>query len=111
MSTRTDVVRDCFRAYQTRNRDLLERCISDELVFSSPPDPQLDRGGYFERCWPNAQNLKSFEFVRVIENGNEVITTYECERSDGSKFRNTEVHTLNDQNRVARVEVYFGWEL
>ena len=36
--------------------------------------------------------------------------TYEAERQDGSRFRNTEVLTFaGDQLRL--VEVYFGWNL
>ena len=36
--------------------------------------------------------------------------TYEAERNDGSRFRNTEILTFaGDQLTVA--EVYFGWNL
>ena len=36
--------------------------------------------------------------------------TYECTRADGTRFRNTEILTFRDE-MIARVEVYFGWDL
>ncbi len=110
MSDRTDAVRASFRAYETGDRDLIERLLADDLRFSSPPDPELDRAGYFERCWPNAGALAHFEIVREIEQGDEVVVSYEAARTDGSRFRNTEVFTFASE-QIARIEVYFGWNL
>jgi ketosteroid isomerase-like protein len=111
MTPRLQVVRDCYRAYETADRELIERCLSDDLVFFSPPDPGIDRAQYFERCWPGAGRLERYEFKRMLEAGNEVLVTYECTRNDGSRFRNTEVFTLNDRDQISRIEVYFGWDL
>jgi hypothetical protein len=36
--------------------------------------------------------------------------TYECTRTDGTRFRNTEVLTF-DRDQISKVEVYFGWDL
>jgi ketosteroid isomerase-like protein len=104
------VVRDSYRAFETGDRELAERLLGEELRFHAPPDPELDREGYFERCWPNAGHLEAFELVRLFERGEEVFVTYEARRSDGSRFRNTEVLTVRD-GRIVEVEVYFGWDL
>lgn len=110
MSDRIDIVRASYRAYEQRDRDLIESLIADEFTFSAPPDPKLDRAGYFERCWPNAINIKGYDFVREIEHGDEVVITYEATREDGTRFRNTEIFTVPGE-QIARVEVYFGWDL
>jgi ketosteroid isomerase-like protein len=109
MSDRTDRVRASYRAYETRDRTLLERLLADDFTFSAPPDPLLDRAGYFERCWPNAQHLATFDLTRLIEDGDTVVATYEATRDDGTRFTNTEIFTVGD--RIRRVEVYFGWNL
>jgi hypothetical protein len=54
--------------------------------------------------------LTEFEFVRLIEDGDEVVVTYEATRKDRSRFRNTEVLGFDGDKQV-RVEVYFGWNL
>jgi len=56
----------------------------------SPPDSGIDRGTYFERCWPNAELIEAFDFKRLIEAGDEVVVTYESTKVDRSRFRNTE---------------------
>jgi ketosteroid isomerase-like protein len=101
----------CYRAYAEGDREAIEALIGPEFSFTSPADPQgLDRDGYFERCWPGAAHLEAFDFVRLIEHGDEVVVTYEATREDGSRFRNTEV--LNFAGDVqTRAEVYFGWDL
>ncbi len=110
MTDRTELAKATYRAYETRDRDLIESLVAADFTFSSPPDPVLDRAGYFERCWPNSGNLAEFEFVRLVENGEEVIVTYEATRGDGTRFRNTEVLTFAGEQMV-RAEVYFGWDL
>ena len=107
---RLQIVRDTFGAYESGDRTVLERILSDDFTFYSPADVGIDRARYFERCWPNAGQLKAFEFVRLVELGDEVLVTYESTRTDGSRFRNTEILTF-DGDRLRRVEVYFGWNL
>jgi len=107
---RLQTVRDTYGAYETGDRSILEETLSAGFTFYSPPDPGIDRATYFERCWPNSELLDSFEFVRMIESGDEVIVTYECTRADGSRFRNTEVLTF-DGDEISKAEVYFGWDL
>lgn len=104
------LVRDSYRAFSTADRALIESLLADELVFSAPPDPHLDRAGYFERCWPGAGGVRHFELVRLVEAGDDVLATYEATRSDGTRFRNTEVFGFSG-GRIARIEVYFGWDL
>ena len=110
MSRRTDIARASYGAYVSGDRSAIEELLADDFTFYSPPDPGLDRAAYFERCWPNAENLRAFDFVRLVENGDEVVVTYEATRTDGSRFRNTEVLAF-DGDKIVRAEVYFGWNL
>jgi ketosteroid isomerase-like protein len=110
MAKRLELVRQAYRAYESGDRTLIEPLLAEDFEFSSPPDPTLDRTQYFERCWPNANLIEGYDFVRLVENDAEVIVTYEASKSDGKRFRNTEVLTFNG-DQIARVEVYFGWDL
>ena len=111
MPDRLALARDSYRAYETGDRELIESLLADDFEFFAPPDPGIDRATYFERCWPNADLIESFEFKRVAEIGNdEVVVTYESTKTDGSRFRNTEVLTFAGE-KIRRAEVYFGWDL
>ena len=107
---RIERVREMYRAYEERDRDVVEELIADDFRFHAPPDPDLDRAAYFERCWPNAGAIEKFEFVRLFEQGEEVFVTYESTKTDGNRFRNTEILRFAG-DRIAEVEVYFGWDL
>jgi ketosteroid isomerase-like protein len=109
-SDRIQIVRDCYAAYETGDRDLIDRHLAGDYVFSAPPDVGIDRATYFERCWPNAGHVATFEYVRLRETGAEVLVTYEATRPDGTRFRNTEIFGFAGE-RIASVEVYFGWDL
>ena len=104
------IARECYGAYESGDRSVVERLLTDDFTFYSPADPGIDRARYFERCWPNAQLIERFEFKRLIEQGDEVVVTYESTRTDGSRFRNTEVLAF-DGDKIRKAEVYFGWDL
>jgi hypothetical protein len=107
---RTEIVTRMATAYEAADRETAERLLADTLAFSAPPDPLLDRAGYWERCWPGAGSGTRMDPVRLAEIGDEVLMTYEATRADGTRFRNTEIYGF-DGDRIARIEVYFGWDL
>jgi ketosteroid isomerase-like protein len=109
-NTHVQVAHDCYRAYASGDRSLAEHCLNEDFTFSSPADVGIDRERYFERCWPNAELIRGFEFKRLVENGDEVIVTYEATRTDGTRFRNTEILTF-DAGKISQAEVYFGWDI
>lgn len=108
---RLALARDFYSAFAAGDRDFAERILDEHFTFSSPLDVGLDRAGFFERCWPGAgQLVQEFEFVRLLESGDEVVVTYEMRRSDGGRGRNTEVLTFKGE-KLIEAEVYFGWEV
>jgi ketosteroid isomerase-like protein len=107
---RLQIVRECYGAYESGDRNAIERHLSEGFTFYSPYDVGIDRASYFERCWPNAGQIEAFEYVRLVELGDEVLVTYESRKTDGSRFRNSEIFDF-DGDKVCRVEVYFGWDL
>src|SRR3954454_9094381 len=108
---RRAVARALYDAFAAGDRAFFEERLREDFTFSSPPDPQLDRDGWFARCWPAAGTGQAFTHRRLIEAGDEVVVTYDLQRGDGGIGTNTEVVTVDDDGRIARVEVYFGWEL
>ena len=107
---RLRLVRDAYGAYESGDRRIVEELLSDDFTFYSPADVGIDRATYFERCWPNAETIESFEFKRLLEAGDEVVVTYESTKTDGKRFRNTEILAF-EGDKIRRTEVYFGWDL
>ena len=107
---RLKLARESYAAYESGDRALIERLLADDFVFFSPADVGIDRTTYFERCWPNAESIEGFEFKRLVEIGDEVLVTYEGTKTDGHRFRNTEILAF-EGDKISRAEVYFGWNL
>ena len=108
--TNSDLARASYEAYVNDDRPAIEALLADDFRFWSPQDDGIDRTTYLERCWPNHEHLKAFDVKRLYEHGDEVVLTYEAERTDGSRFRNTEVLTF-EGGKLKQAEVYFGWNL
>lgn len=111
MSNQINVVKRFYEAFSKVERnEFIENIIAPDFTFSAPPDPLLDRNGFFERCWPNGGNLKENRYVRLIEHDDEVIVTHEYLKPDGIRGCNTDIFTFMD-DKIIRLEVYFGWDI
>lgn len=107
---RLQLTREIYGAYVSGDRRVVEDLLSEDFTFYSPADVGIDRSRYFERCWPNAETIADFQFMRLLEVGDEVVVTYESTKTDGRRFCNTEVLTFEGE-KLRKVEVYFGWNL
>lgn len=111
MSNRPELVKQFFEAFSKEaDRDFVENLLAPNFSFSAPPDPLLDRNGFFEICWPAGHNLKDIKYVRVLEHGDEVIITHEFTKPGGIAGCNTDIITFAGE-KIIRLEVYFGWEI
>src|SRR5256885_13708726 len=105
-SDRLKIARDSYLAFAAGERGFFERRLRDDFSFSSPPDPELDREGWFARCWPGAGRGQRFEFLRLVQSGDEVIVTYELRRPDGGGGRDTQDLTLEAPEQNATTQGY-----
>jgi len=99
-----------FEAYLRQDRAAAEDLVADDLVFTSPQDDHIDRGAYFERCFPTTYRLRRQDLLHVTPAGDcdvDVFVMYEYELLDGSVHRNVELITVID-GTVREVQVFFG---
>jgi ketosteroid isomerase-like protein len=107
---RVRIMRETYGAYESGDREMVEKHLAEDFSFYSPADVGIDLSAYWMRCWPNAQMITAFEFKRIIDCGEEIVVTYEATKADGKRFRNTEILTFEDE-KIVLAEVYFGWNL
>jgi len=109
-SDKVSIARATYAAYVSKDRGKIEALLAKDFHFTSPLDNRLGRKTYFERCWPNSAKTTGFDFIHCVAFGDRVFVTYEGRNSDGHRYRNTEILTVQDE-QVVDVEVYFGWSL
>src|SRR5436305_2813382 len=103
----SDLVRKYYAAYEAKDRKVVEALLSDDFRFTSPYDDHIDRAAYFERCWPNSENIRAFHVETLLADDREALVQYELEPKSGSAFRNTE-HFRFDGDKVKEIEVFSG---
>jgi ketosteroid isomerase-like protein len=108
MTTKSELIRNCFAAYTNRDRKALEDAFAEDFTFTSPYDDRISKAEYFVRCWPVATSGRmSNEIERIFEQGDEAFVTYRVLMEKGECFRNTEFF-LFEGERVKSIDVYFG---
>jgi ketosteroid isomerase-like protein len=105
--TVSDVVRNLYAAFLKRDRKTVETLLDEDFTFTSPLDDHISKARYFERCWPNGDQFRSFRILKLFAEGNEAFVLYECEMNNGKRFRNVEFITVTG-GRIRAVDVYFG---
>ena len=83
---RLQLARDCYGAYESGDRRVVEELLTDDFTFYSPPDPGIDRATYFERCWPNSELIEAFEFKRLFERATRSSSPTRARRPTGAGF-------------------------
>jgi SnoaL-like domain len=102
------LVRRSYQAYADKDRPALDALIADD--FTSPLDNRIGRAVYFDRCWPNNQTISDFQFVHLVQHGDQVFVTYEAHGTALRGFRNTEILTIRG-DEIVEAEVYSGWTI
>ena len=98
------IIQTYFTAYEEGDRDTVFTLLAEDFSFSSPLNYRVDRDTYFRNCWPMNPHI-TLHIERIFEKGNEAFVTYECERSDGTRFRNTGFFILRDGG-IRHIHIY-----
>jgi ketosteroid isomerase-like protein len=107
-ASKSDIIRRCFAAYKSKDREALADLFAEDFTFTSPYDDAIDKATYFERCWPaSIELIKGHVLERIFEQGDEAFVTYQCLTKKGDEFRNTEFFVFTGE-QVKHIDVYFG---
>lgn len=96
-----------YRAFQNQERNVLEDLFSPDFTFSSPDDKDLNKKQFFEICYPFSEKVENFEFLKVMESGNNVFVSYRCSSKDLPDFENTEYLTI-EKEKIKSMRVFYG---
>jgi ketosteroid isomerase-like protein len=102
------IIREYYGAYESKDRAVLDGLLSNDFTFTSPNgDDHIDLKKYFEKCWPEAGKIDSFDVDKIIGNGDDAFVRYRCLTTSGRSFRNVE-HFRFENGKIKEIEVFFG---
>ncbi len=107
MSDATDTVERFARAFREQDRAAAESLMAADFRFTSPQDDGIDKRAWLDTCFPTADHFASQTPLQLVEVDGVVLSRYEYELHDGTRWRNTEATVVRD-GKVVEVEVYFG---
>lgn len=73
-----------YRAYETKERVVVETMLADDFTFTSPRDDHIGKARYLERCWPNSEVIQAFRFEQICPDGDSVMLRFEAGRPTAS---------------------------
>jgi hypothetical protein len=111
--TLSERAKSYYRAYERHDPDFVAANLAPGFTFTSPFDDHIGREEYFRRCWPATPMHQSFQFVALMESGDQVLVVYDAElRAPNAvhvtgRFRNAEL-MIFEGDKLKSVEVFFG---
>ena len=101
------LIRGFYAAFVAGDRDAVDAMLAEDFTFSSPDDPQLDKAGFFERCFPHHKLVGTLRVEWIEERGDQVIVRYETTKPSGERATNLELLRL-EGDRIREALVYYG---
>ena len=105
--SRVESIKDFYASYEKKDWNMMLPLLAEGFVFNSPNDDHIDLALFKERCWPNADNIKRFDFDKIIVDGDDAFVTYNGWTNDDRLFRNTEYFKFKE-GKIKEVSCYFG---
>jgi ketosteroid isomerase-like protein len=106
-SSTEKTIREWYTAWEKKDWNLLEQILADGFTFSSPLDDHINVQRVKERCWPNAYNIKRFDLVKFVVNGDDVFVISDGWTTSGKLFRNCDYFKVKD-GKISAYECFFG---
>ena len=104
--TNEQLIREYYLGWEKSDWGIIESKLADDFTFTSPFDDHLDKKTYKERCWRGVDSIHKYEFLTIMENGNEAFARWDC-LINGKIVRNTEYFFI-ENGKIKTIEVYFG---
>jgi ketosteroid isomerase-like protein len=109
LSNNERIVRDYYKAWETRDWTPFDVILADDFTFSSAAGDHLVGKTVFKKeCWDTQIDfIKGFDLELVAAKGDAVVVQYLCHTKNGKTFSNVEIAQLRD-SKIQTIRCYFG---
>ena len=102
------VIRNYFSGWEKKDWNIVAGNLAEGFTFTSPaPDDHIDVKKFRDKCWVQAGHIKTFEFPKITEAGNQAFAIVHVVTADNRIIRNIELFTF-ENGKIKSIEVFFG---
>jgi hypothetical protein len=102
------IIRNYFSGWEKKDWNTVAKNLAEGFTFTSAaPDDHINIGQFKDKCWVQSEHVKTFEFPKVTETGNQAFAIVHVITTDNRVIRNIEFFTF-EGNKIKSIEVFFG---
>lgn len=102
------IIKNYFSGWEKKDWNVVAQNLAEGFTFTSPaPDDHIDAKKFKDKCWVQASHIKTFEFPKITEIGNQAFAIIHVITTDNHVIRNVEFFTF-EGGKIKSIEVFFG---
>jgi len=102
------IIRAYFEGWVKKDWNQVAAQLADGFTFTSPaPDDHISIEKFKEKCWIQAEHIRKFDFVQIMEKENEAMAIMQVITTDNKIIRNVEYFHFSN-GKIESIEVFFG---
>ena len=103
------VVRAYYSGFESKDWNAVAAQFADGFTFTSPNnDDHISVEKFKEKCWPTAKYFKKVDYIKMAENGDDLMLLVQITTVDDKVVRNVDIYSFNGTGKIKSIEVFFG---
>ncbi len=103
------VVKAYYSGFESKDWNSVAAQFADGFTFTSPNnDDHLSIDQFKDKCWGTAKFIKKVNYIKMAENGDDLMLLVQIITVDGTIVRNVDVFSFNSAGKIKSIEVFFG---
>ncbi len=103
------VVMAYYSGFERNDWNVVSAQLAEGFTFTSPNnDDHISVDKFKEKCWATAKFFKKVDYVKMIENADDLMLLVQIITTNGNIVRNVDVFSFSNTGKIKSVEVFFG---
>ena len=102
------VVKAYYSGFEKHDWNAVAAQFADGFTFTSPNnDDHISVEKFKEKCWGTAKSIKKVNYIKMVENGNDLMLLVQIITTDDKVVRNVDIFNFSS-GKIKSIEVFFG---
>ncbi len=103
------VVMAYYSGFERNDWNAVAAQFADGFTFTSPNnDDHISVDKFKEKCWATAKFFKKVNYIKMVENADDLMLLVQIITTDGNIVRNVDVFNFSNTGKIKSIEVFFG---